>query len=174
MDLRTYLNKHRDYRKLGDILLQVVAGLKELHDLGFVHRDLKPDNIVLDVSHPIKVALIDFDQSLPITGTRRNGTRGTPGYQPDNSDWMDGSRMWDIYALVCIVAECDMPKDLYKKAQDERGAKGMLKKHIEAKTTDINLSELVSRVVLNYKGTNDPTLDDVAATIKQIKFQKQI
>jgi hypothetical protein len=50
----------------------------------------------------------------------------------------------------------------------------MLKKHIEAKTTDINLSELVSRVVLNYKGTNDPTLDDVAATIKQIKFQKQI
>jgi len=41
MDLRKYLKKHRDHRKLNDILLQVIAGLKELHDLGFVQRDLK-------------------------------------------------------------------------------------------------------------------------------------
>jgi serine/threonine protein kinase len=80
MDLRSYLTKHRDYRKLNEILLQVVAGLKELHGLGFVHRDLKPENIVLDNGHPIKVALIDFDRSLPITCTSKTGTRGTPGY----------------------------------------------------------------------------------------------
>jgi serine/threonine protein kinase len=80
MDLRTYLKKHRDYRKLNDILLQVVAGLQELHDLGFVHRDLKPDNIVLNLDKPIKVALIDFDRSLPRSNTSHTGTRGTPGY----------------------------------------------------------------------------------------------
>jgi hypothetical protein len=122
----------------------------------------------------MKVALIDFDKSLPITITCTAGTRGTPGYQPDNSNWMAGNRMWDIYALVCTIAECDMPKDLYKKTKDERGAKGLLRKHIEAKTTDINLSEIVSRVVLDYKGNDDPTLDDIAAAIKEIKFQKQI
>jgi len=80
MDLRKYLNKHRDYRKLNEILLQVIAGLKELHALGFVHRDLKPDNIVLDNVRPIKVALIDFDRSLPISNTSHSGIRGTPGY----------------------------------------------------------------------------------------------
>ncbi len=31
VDLRTYLRKHRDYRKLNEILIQVVAGIKELH-----------------------------------------------------------------------------------------------------------------------------------------------
>jgi serine/threonine protein kinase len=67
MDLRTYLDKHRDYKKLRGIMFQVVAGLKELHGLGFVHRDLKPENIVLNLGHPAKVALIDFNRSLPIT-----------------------------------------------------------------------------------------------------------
>jgi len=80
MDLRTYLRKHRDYRKLNEILLQVVAGLKELHALGFMHRDLKPENIVLDNERPIKVALVDFDRTLPTTNTCHNGARGTPGY----------------------------------------------------------------------------------------------
>lgn len=127
MDLRTYLQKHRDYRKLNDILLQVVSGLEELHDLGFVHRDLKPENIVLNTKAPIKVALIDFDRSLPTSMTCHTGVRGTPGYQPESRRWMDGEPMWDLYALVCIIAECDMEKDLYKKAKDERAAKSLLK-----------------------------------------------
>lgn len=59
--------------------------------MGFVHRDLKPDNIVLNIERPLKVALIDFDRALPTLNTCTTGTRGTPGYQPDNAKWMDGS-----------------------------------------------------------------------------------
>jgi len=80
MDLRKYLNKHRDYRELQRILLQVLDGLKELHSLGFVHRDLKPENIVLNLGKPTKVALIDFDRALPTTANTKTGIRGTPGY----------------------------------------------------------------------------------------------
>lgn len=130
MDLRTYLRKHRDYRKLNDILLQVVAGLKELHGLGFVHRDLKPENIVLNNERPPKVALIDFDRALPMSNTCHTGSRGTPGYQPDHERWMDGYRMWDIYSLVCIVAECDMEKDQFLKVGRENEIKSVLRKHI--------------------------------------------
>ena len=77
MDLREYLRKHRDFRKLNEILLKVTAGLQELHRTGFVHRDLKPDNIVLNNDRPIKVA---FDRALPSLNTCSTGTRGTPGY----------------------------------------------------------------------------------------------
>jgi hypothetical protein len=72
----------------------------------------------LNVKAPIKVALIDFDRSLPKTATCRSGTRGTPGYQPENAKWFDGSFMWDIYSLVCIISECDMDKDEYFKVMD--------------------------------------------------------
>ena len=80
MDLREYLRKHRDFRKLNEILLKVATGLQELHSLGFVHRDLKPDNIVLNNDRPIWLALIDFDRALPILNTCSTGIRGTPGY----------------------------------------------------------------------------------------------
>jgi len=83
-----------------------------LHGLGYVHRDLKPENIVLNLK-PLQVALIDFDRALPIKNTFHSGTRGTPGYQPDNARWMDGDVMWDLYALVAVVVECDMGTDMY-------------------------------------------------------------
>ena len=112
MDLRIYLRKHRDHRKLNEILLQVVAGLKELHELGYVHRDLKPENIVLSLDRPIRVALIDFDRSLPITNTSHTGTRGTPTYQPEKYQWHDGSVRWDLYSFACIAVECDMEREI--------------------------------------------------------------
>ena len=120
MDLRMYLRKHRDHRKLNEILLQVVAGLKELHNLGYVHRDLKPENIVINIKPPMKVVLIDFDRSLLKTMTCKNGVRGTPGYQWDNAPWVDGDYLWDVYALTVIIAEFDMPKDEYFRIKDER------------------------------------------------------
>jgi hypothetical protein len=39
---------------------------------------------------------------------------------------MDGDVMWDIYALVAIVVECDMGSDTYKKVQDERAGKTLI------------------------------------------------
>jgi serine/threonine protein kinase len=119
MDLRTYLSKHRDNRLLNRILLQVVSGLKELHGLGFVHRDLKPENIVLNLGHPIKVAIIDFNRALPTSNTCNYGNRGTPGYQPTQISFLDGSIEWDIYALVAIVLECDMGPQYFNKAAEE-------------------------------------------------------
>jgi len=39
-------------------LAEMAAGLSDLHQLGFVHRDLKPDNVLITRSGHIK--LVDF------------------------------------------------------------------------------------------------------------------
>ena len=172
MDLRAYLRKHRDYRKLPEILLQVVAGLKELRRLGYVHRDLKPENIVLNLKRPIEVAIIDFDRSLPAINTCLTGTRGTAGYEPDQSNWFDGSVMWDMYALVCIVVDCDMPIDEFMKASDSREAEGLIKKHVKKPDTCKLIYDLAQRVVLSYNNLDVPTYDELEEMIKQIKFRQ--
>jgi serine/threonine protein kinase len=99
--------------------------------LGFVHRDLKPDNIVVNTERPLQVALIDFDRALPRSNTCHTGTRGTPGYQPNQNKWFDGDVMWDYYALVCTVLECDMPVGKWAKINDEIDIKKAAKAHID-------------------------------------------
>jgi serine/threonine protein kinase len=39
-------------------------GLKHVHDMGFAHRDLKSENLLMDSNHDIKIA--DFGFAAPM------------------------------------------------------------------------------------------------------------
>jgi len=63
-----------------DVLLvfrMVASGLNAMHREGFVHCDIKPNNILLDKSGAIKI--IDLGQSCKI-GTVKQRIQGTPDY----------------------------------------------------------------------------------------------
>ncbi len=65
---------------LGDVLLvfrMVATGLNAMHQHGFVHCDIKPNNILISKSGPIKI--IDLGQSCKI-GTVKSRIQGTPDY----------------------------------------------------------------------------------------------
>ncbi len=65
---------------LGDVLLvfrMVAAGLNAMHQQGFVHCDIKPNNILINKNGAIKI--IDLGQSCPI-GTVKARIQGTPDY----------------------------------------------------------------------------------------------
>lgn len=65
---------------LGDVLLvfrMVASGLAAMHQHGFVHCDIKPNNILLAKSGSIKI--IDLGQSCKI-GTTKQRIQGTPDY----------------------------------------------------------------------------------------------
>ena len=65
---------------LGDVLLvfrMVASGLNAMHQHGFVHCDIKPNNILINKSGSIKI--IDLGQSCKI-GTTKQRIQGTPDY----------------------------------------------------------------------------------------------
>ena len=38
----------------------MILSLKSIHELGYIHRDIKPDNFILDLNNPKRIYLIDF------------------------------------------------------------------------------------------------------------------
>ncbi|MGA2582552.1 MAG: serine/threonine-protein kinase [Tepidisphaeraceae bacterium] len=60
-----------------DTFIQAAQGLKAMHQLGYAHCDIKPNNILRNVSGHVKV--IDFGQGCKI-GTVKERIQGTPDY----------------------------------------------------------------------------------------------
>jgi serine/threonine-protein kinase len=64
-------------RGLLGVFIHVARGLDALHQMGYIHTDIKPNNIMLATSGEVKI--IDFGQSCPI-GHVKGRIQGTPDY----------------------------------------------------------------------------------------------
>jgi eukaryotic-like serine/threonine-protein kinase len=60
-----------------DTFVQAGEGLKAMHNMGFVHCDIKPNNILRSTGGQVKV--IDYGQSCPVN-TVKERIQGTPDY----------------------------------------------------------------------------------------------
>ena len=56
---------------------QIADGLESMHQLGYVHADIKPNNVM--VTKDLQVKIIDFGQSCHM-GTAKQRIQGTPDY----------------------------------------------------------------------------------------------
>ena len=60
---------------------EVVLALDAIHSMGFVHRDVKPDNMLLDASGHLKLADFGTCMKMGADGMVRSETAvGTPDY----------------------------------------------------------------------------------------------
>ncbi|WP_165990332.1 serine/threonine-protein kinase, partial [Streptomyces sp. YIM 98790] len=111
-DLRSHLAARRRLapREAVAIVAGVAGGLAVAHAAGIVHRDVKPENILLDTSGPEPVALLtDFGVAQLIEEPRRGtagGVVGTPDYMaPEIIEGLPSRAPVDIYALATVLYE---------------------------------------------------------------------
>lgn len=67
----------KDMVELLRICQHIALGLKAMHDVGYVHADMKPSNVLITPEGKVKI--IDFGQSCA-SGTVKQRIQGTPDY----------------------------------------------------------------------------------------------
>jgi eukaryotic-like serine/threonine-protein kinase len=115
--LRAWLGSARPWREVLACLLPVVDGLAAAHVLGILHRDLKPDNIL--VQPPAHAWLLDFGLAKPLPAsaaeglthmsqplTRTGAVLGTVGYiAPEHLLGQPVDVAGDQFALCVVLWE---------------------------------------------------------------------
>jgi len=152
-DLKRFIHRagHLNEAKAVDLAKQILEGLVEAHRLGVIHRDLKPQNIMIDKEGNAKIMDFGIARSLHTKGVTGTGVIiGTPEYMaPEQAEGRDVDHRADIYALGAIMFEMvtgrvpfegETPLSIVLKHRSEPP--------VDPQTINAQLSEGMSRVIL--------------------------
>jgi eukaryotic-like serine/threonine-protein kinase len=92
-----------------EICTQLIAGVAAIHDAGVIHRDLKPNNIMLEQSGTrLGASIMDFGlarlHESEVTVLKTGMIAGTPGYlAPELFQGQRPTQATDIFALGVVL-----------------------------------------------------------------------
>ena len=168
-----------------EIFRQAAEGLQAMHEAGYVHADIKPNNIMLTKTDGVK--LIDFGQSCK-SGTTKERIQGTPDYiAPEQVKREPITEQTDMFNLGAsfywILTGKHVPTLIPKKS------KGVTLKSDEPArdcppVIELNpeVSPALSSLVMNcieHKPQNRPqsmaqVMDRLAISVEQIRRQRAV
>ncbi len=110
-NLKTELERNGAFTvaQIQELLAAIIPTLNYIHQLGFIHRDIKPDNIIRR-SDDRRLFLVDFGAAkiaTPVGGASRNENRsqmqgttiGTPEFMSPEQGWGRAFPSSDLYSL---------------------------------------------------------------------------
>lgn len=159
-----------------EILTEAAAGVAHLHEKGWVHRDIKPDNfLVRDDNH---VKLIDFNLARKPAGAlgkllgMKAKVQGTHSYMaPEQIRGQQVGVRADVYSFGCMVYECLAGKTPFTANSPNE----LLQKHLKSRPPDLTVvdknitpefARYVQMMMAKEPGDRPPSMKDVMMEIK--------
>lgn len=150
MTLKEYIKEHHpiEIETVLEILKKVLSAIATAHANHLVHRDIKPQNILLDKDGEVKVT--DFGIAIALSATsltQTNSIMGSIHYlSPEQARGETATKKSDIYALGILLFEMLTGKLPF----DGHSAVSIALKHLQNETPSVHeLNENVSQSVEN-------------------------
>ncbi len=117
--LRERMNRGMQVHEVLELVRDIAAGLNFAHDKGFVHRDVKPGNILFRNDNSAVLADFGIAKSMDskTMATQIGSSIGTPHYmspEQARAEKVDGRS--DLYALGAVMFECLAQRAPYEAA----------------------------------------------------------
>lgn len=110
--LSTWLRQQPELERVLLVMAQLAAGLSAIHGCGIIHRDFKPDNIMIGGTDSLHATILDFGIAKPLERlngllTTAQGVRlGTPDYMaPELLAATASSTASDVYSFGLVSYE---------------------------------------------------------------------
>ncbi len=125
-NLRKYVDNHGGWLGVGEaleLMEPVISILGRLHQSGLIHRDISPDNIMMDEDGSVK--LIDFGGSKKVGFNNQQVFLGKWGFAPleqmlskisEQGPWTD---IYGICATLYCIMTGDVPPASYERSEKD-------------------------------------------------------
>jgi WD40 repeat protein len=146
-----------------EIALQLLAGLGAIHEAGLVHRDVKPENVML--TRAGRVVLMDFGIAKAVAS---GGTvAGTPAYwPPEQAMGAPADPRADVFAAGIVLAEMVAPAGV--RDHDQRQALWQGLREDPPRIPDTPWSEAIARAVARDPGRRYPSAQALARALEEV------
>ena len=157
-----------------DIASQICEGLSEAHQAGIVHRDIKPDNILIDAKGRVKIADFGLAKARGRTKLTEEGTTfGTLNYMsPEQLDAADVDHRSDIWSFGVVLYEMITGQTPFAGDYDAAVSYAIMQEEPEPlaryKTgVSEGLQRIVDKALDKDKETRYQHVDDLLADLKR-------
>jgi serine/threonine protein kinase len=100
-DYIVHLN-HYTENTLKPIILEMAKAIKVVHDMGYIHLDVKFENFIVVAKNPLKIIILDFEFSRDANFSTRR-VCGTKRYMAPEVNNCLSCKKSDVYSLGCVL-----------------------------------------------------------------------